>query len=199
MAEDTTVVDATTASSDDQANELTKEQMEAEINKLKSINSDVIQSRDKAKAKLREFDSAAESEKSDKLLEKEEFKKLYDDLSSKHTNLVNKLRDQDINSILRGSLKEAGVTSVETALQIIDKSDIELNDGGDKILGFQGMVDKLKTSHSILFQEAKPSPTPVVPTEEGAGNGELDITKLDMKNPKDRAKYKEYRKANGLA
>lgn len=195
------VADATTPDSDDKgavSNDLTVDQMAAEITKLKNINSDVIQSRDKAKARLRDFDTAADELANKELLEKEEFKTLYDELNSKHTSLLNTIKSKDIDNALKISLKEAGVTSVSTALKLMDKSNIELNDDGE-VIGMSAVVDSLKEDHAILFQEAKKSPDPVVPTEDGAGDGTLDLTKLDMKNPDDRKKYKAHIDIHGSA
>ena len=186
--------------------ELTVEQMAAKIaelenrnNDLASMNGDIISSRDKAKAKLKQIDAEAEANAKAGLLEKEEFKTLYEDLKSEHTGLIDQINGQKVDSALSNALKDAGITSVQTALKIMDKSNIQLNDDGT-VVGMQGIVDSLKADHAILFVSEKPSPTTVVPSEDDVLSVvDIDFNKLDMKNPKDRAKYSEYRKANGIA
>jgi hypothetical protein len=49
------------------------------------------------------------------------------------------------------------------------------------------------------FVQAAPSGSGARPSAHGKSKAELDISKLDMKNPEHRKVYAEYRKANGIA
>jgi len=198
--EETQVVDTAKGTQDtqDTQGEQTVSQMQEQIDKLKNINSEVIQSRDKAKAKLREVDSEVEKKANDDLVEKEKFKELYEKANDKLNSLTSSMFKDKVDKALQVALDGAGSTSTGTALKLIDTTDIKLNDDGT-IIGIQNIIDRIKTDHTILFQEVKPSPTPIVPTEDGAGNGELDITKLNMKDSKDRALYSKYRKTHGIS
>jgi len=200
--ENETVVETPTEEVDtsvDTKAEMSVEQMQSEIDRLKSINLDVIKSRDTAKVKLREYDDLLEQKAKADLIEKDEFKTLYEDLNSKHTNLLNDLKAKEVDMALASALQHAGVTAVPTALKIMDKDNITLNDDGT-VVGLQSIVDKLKEDHAILFVSEVSTPSPAIPSEDEVKSVvEIDFSTLDLKNPIDRAKYAEYRKTHGLA
>lgn len=166
----------------DKKAEMSVEDMLVEINKLKSINSEVIQSRDKAKLKLREFDDASDKQVSDDLIEQEKFKELYEALNIKHEELKGTIGVEKLNTELTKALDSAGVTAVNTAMKLINRTGLELVDG--KIIGIETAIDQLKADHSIVFDSQSPVPPPVVPNEGGPATGYEAELKALKGNPR---------------
>jgi len=108
------------------------------------------------------------------------------------------LKSQKIDAALTTALQEAGVTSIQTALKLMDKSNIVVNDDGT-VSGVSTAMDDLKRDHAIVLTQSAIAPDPARASEDHDDVNELDLTKLDMKNPADREKYKKYRKSHGLA
>lgn len=94
-------------------------------------------------------------------------------------------------------LKNQVVYKDDGKVEITDgKGNILTNDKGD-VMSMNDLVNGfLQTNQHFL--QASPAGTG---TKSSALNttGKVDITKLDMKNPKDREQYKNYRKQQGLA
>lgn len=170
LDKDTVVVDATNSELDNSEAELTTEQMQAEITKLKNINVEVIKSRDEAKVKLRTHDDTLAKQANDELVEKEKFKELYETLNEKHETLVGTIKLQKIDIALTAALQEAGVTSIPTAIKLMDKSGITVGEDGS-VEGVAAMIDKLKTDHEIVFAPIASAPSPVTPSEDDPAGG----------------------------
>lgn len=83
-------------------------------------------------------------------------------------------------------------------VEVVDtKGSVRYNDAGEP-LGVQDLVREFLDSNPH-FVQANPATTHTKSAVTNSGQGRLDISKLDMKNPEHRKVYAEYRKANGIA
>lgn len=83
-------------------------------------------------------------------------------------------------------------------VEVVDtKGSVRYNDAGEP-LGVQDLVREFLDSNPH-FVQANPATTHTKSAVSTSGQGRLDISKLDMKNPEHRKVYAEYRKANGIA
>lgn len=122
--------------------EMTGQSLEEQLKYLKEINVDLIKTRDAAKRKARELEKEAESSKA---------------LSA---TLKEKLVSRIVTDSLKAELTKAGALSVDTALKLVDRSKIVLNDDYDlDTKSIELLVEELKKSDSVLFK-------PVTATDE---------------------------------
>jgi hypothetical protein len=85
----------------------------------------------------------------------------------------------------------------EGEVEVVDnKGSVRYNDSGEP-LGVQDLVREFLDSNPH-FVSANPATTNTKSSVANAGQGKLDITKLDMKNPAHRDLYRQYRKDNGI-
>jgi len=85
----------------------------------------------------------------------------------------------------------------EGEVEVVDaKGSVRYNDGGEP-LGVQDLVREFLDSNPH-FVSANPATTHTKSSVANSGQGKLDITKLDMKNPAHRDLYRQYRKDNGI-
>lgn len=167
-----------------------------------------------------ELSSKAEKEKQDKLKAKGEFEQLLKAQAEKKDEQINTLMTQVKTIKIDGALldtasKYKAVNPGQVATLVKDQ--VKMNEAGDveivdpktgqvryKDDGNHMTIDDLTKE----FLTANPHFVSATPSGAGttsnigdkAGSGEqLDVSKLNMSNPEDRAKYAEYRKGNGLA
>jgi len=134
-----------------------------DVEALESKLAEAINSRDAAKAKLREHDVQLEEAKNTELKDKEKFKELYETLNTKYQKLETDMKDSLITNQLTTKLTESGMTSVNTALKLVEMDKLTLDDN-NKVIGMDAAIETLKKDHSILFSGAKGIP-PVVPSD----------------------------------
>lgn len=171
---DKEVIKNVEVSSDEHKAEFTSiEDALAEINKLRDINKDVIHSRDKAKTKLREFETAEETKMQSTLAEQGKYKELYDAEVEKSNKIVSKLKEKAVDSALEKALTNAGA-EVKTALKLVDKVSIVIDDNYEVDMeSVNAMVAKLQAEHEILFAQKDKVviPNPKRPIEDPAKGG----------------------------
>lgn len=149
--------------------ELSIDEALAEIARLKGINKEVIDARDKAKTKLRSFEEEAEARLAKDQEEQGRFKELYEAEKARNEQLNQNIRNKTVDVALTAALNEAGVVSVPTALKLVDRSQVELDDDGNVIsTTLENAVSGLKKEHEILFGK------PIVPTPKVKGVNQQD-------------------------
>lgn len=162
-----------------------------EIEKLRSIKAEVIQERDRAKAKLRTVEETEEARKATELTEQGKYKELFEEEQSKRAALELTIRDSSVVQALTKALDSAETASVDTALALIDRSLVKYDDDGN--IDAQSVVDaiaKVKEQHSVLFKQKK-GPTNKGPTSKRASEdpttgGFTEELKKLMADPKTR-------------
>lgn len=149
-------------------------------------------------------------------LKRGEFDKiLQEKLSIKDSEIAkrdNVIKEYKINTpLLEAAAKHRAINAEQ--VKALLSSNVRLNDNGEvevidssgavkyKDNGQQYSVDEL-VGEFLRNNAHFVSPTPATThTNSNIGNvksNKIDITKLDMKNPKDRELYKQYRKDNGI-
>lgn len=99
-----------------------------------------------------------------------------------------------VRSLLKGEFRLGESGEVEV---LDSEGKARFNDDG-KLLSVDDRVREFLDSNAH-FVQATPSTTNSNSNHSVNIQGELDVAKLDMKNPEDREKYKEYRKKRGIA
>lgn len=88
--------------------------------------------------------------------------------------------------------------SDDGSIEVLDDSGNVRYDENGKNLSVDNLVKEFLDSNPH-FQQPGKSTTNSNNSHNSSGTTEIDILKLDMKNPKHRAKYAEYKKKHGLA
>ena len=165
---------------------------------------------------LRKLRQVAEEQRQQEELKRGEFDKVIKELADKKDAEIRK-RDAEIQEfkvnipLVNAAAKFRAVNadqvrsllinkvrlSEEGEVQVVDdKGSVRYNDSGAKY-SVEDLVKEFLDANTHFVQpglsstNSKSSMTHKTP--------DFDVTKLNMQDPKDRAKYKEYRKANGLA
>lgn len=106
----------------------------------------------------------------------------------------NAVNAEQVKALLGSNVRLNDVGDVE----VVDtKGSVRYTDKGEP-LAVEDLVREFLDSNPH-FKMANPSTTNTRSNIQGRGAGPLDITKLNMSDPKDRALYKEYRKTQGLS
>lgn len=154
------------------------EEAMAEVERLRIVNKEVIDSRSDAKSKLKAIEEEADKVQQKELEDQGKYKDLLAVEVAKREGLETTIRNNTVDSALRAALEEAGVASSKTAMKLIARSDIVVNDG---IVDSKSVVDAiatLKTEHEILFSKVTKAPTPKKADEEEPSVGfEAEMTK----------------------
>jgi hypothetical protein len=138
-----------------------------EIERLRNINKEVIESRDIVKGKLKAIETEAETRAAALLEEQGKFKELYDAEVARRTAYESSIKEREVASTLRSELEKVNALSVDTVMKLVDKSAIEFNDDGTvKVDSLKAVIKSLKQSDPILFGGEK------APDPKRAGNGE---------------------------
>jgi hypothetical protein len=166
-----------------------------------------------------ELANKAEKEKQDKLKAKGEFEQILKDSMSKKDEQINGLLNQVKTIKVDGSLLDAAskfkavnpgqvATLVKDQVKMNEAGDVEIVDPKSGQVRYNDKGELFMVSDLVgEFLTANPHFVSATPSGSGsqskigdvAGSGEkVDINKLDMSNPNDRAKYAEYRKKAGL-
>ena len=160
----------------------------------------------------------AEKEKQDKLKAKGEFEQILKDTVSKKDEQINSLLNQvktikvdssllDTASQYKAVNPQQVSTLLKEQVRLNEAGDVEIVDPKTQQVRYNDKGEHLSVSELVNeFLTANPHFVAATPAGAGTtgkvgnvGSGEkFDITKLDMNNAEDRAKYAEYRKQNGL-
>jgi hypothetical protein len=90
-----------------------------------------------------------------------------------------------LDSALTKALEEAGVSSIKTALKLVDKETIEVSEGKVDINAMKTAINDLKEEHGVLFQKPAPdAPSTVRTTEDKPAVGYAEELKKLRENPR---------------
>lgn len=164
---------------------------------------------------LKELKQKAEQQKTEEAMKKGEFEKILQDLAQKKDAEIHKrddiIKEYKVNTPILDAAARYRAVAPEQVKSLLS-SNVRLNDLGDvEVVDSSGTVRyndagaPLSVDELVKgFLDANPhfvSPTPsTTNTKSNQGDlssGDFDVTKLDMKNPAHREKYKQA-KANGL-
>lgn len=139
-------------------------QLEQQLTHLQAVNKEAFQTRDAAKRKLKELEKA------------------HEDLVAKASKLEATLRNKVADGYLREALQAAGVTSLGTALKIVDFAQVKI-DEEYKVdqESVKALVEQLKTSDPVLFQPVKSAPaTPIVDVKRPADGEQKSLFEQEI-------------------
>lgn len=159
------------------------EELMAEVTRLKAINSDVIGSRDDAKAKLRKIEDDKAKADAKALEEQGKFKELYEKEVEARKTLETLLQTKSADAALTLELQKAGALSVETALPLVDKSKLQFNDGVVTPESIADAITEVKDKHKIVFGDKPQAPNAKRPGEGANSGGYLDELKKLQSDP----------------
>lgn len=165
---------------------LTVEELAKEVERLKAINKEVIESRDKVKTKLRTFEEQAEKAKEETLKQQGEFQSLYEKEKEARAALETKMRVTTVNSALKTALEQANVVAVDTALALVNRDEVKVNEEGQVVPeSLAEAIAKVKEQHPVLFTGVvRQGPNPARAGETPPTGGYLEELKKIQSNPK---------------
>lgn len=165
---------------------------------------------------LRALKTQAEAKKLEDAKKRGEFEKVLQDLAAKKDEEIRRrdevIKEYKVNSPLLSAAAKYKAVAPEQVKALLS-SNVRLNDQGEvEVVGADGTVRYSDNGTAVgvedlvrefldtnpHFVQASPSTTNAKTSISAAVPGKLDISKLDMTKPEDRALYKEYKKANGL-
>jgi hypothetical protein len=165
---------------------------------------------------LRSIKQEAEQRKQQEQIKRGEFEKTLQELASKKDAEIAKrdsiIKEYKVNTPLLSAAAKHKAVNAEQVKSLLINS-VKLTDEGDvAVLDDKGNIRYTDsgTAYQVedLVQEflnKNPhfvQPTPATTNSRSNLNAEIskiDVTKLDMKNPQDRERYKQYRKDHGIA
>ncbi len=224
MSDNTLGTDETSTESTETTQETTKTYTQEEMdNHMSGLKKSMIKKFEKKYEglgdidDLRELKSNAEQQKIDEQTSRGEFEQVLSDLAAKKDSEISKrddiIRDYKINTPLLSAAADLNAVNVNQVKQLLSNQ-LRLNNDGDvevldstgqvryndsgKAFGVTELVGEFLKSNPH-FRAANPATTSTKTNIVTKGNKELDVSKLDMNKPEDRALYKEYRKTQGLS
>jgi hypothetical protein len=165
---------------------------------------------------LRQLKTEAEQRRQEEQLKRGEFEKTLQELAAKKDAEISKrdtvIKEYKVNTPLLSAAAKYNAVNAEQVksllstnvrlsgdgeVEVVDgKGSVRYNDRGEPI-GVDDLVKEFLDTNPH-FKLANPSTTNTRNSIANRGAKELDITKLDMSNPEDRTKYKEWKKSQGL-
>ena len=165
---------------------------------------------------LRQLKTEAEQRRQEEQLKRGEFEKTLQELAAKKDAEISKrdtvIKEYKVNTPLLAAAARYNAVNAEQVksllstnvrlsgdgdVEVVDgKGSVRYNDRGEPI-GVDDLVKEFLDTNPH-FKLANPSTTNTRTSIANRGAKELDITKLDMGNPEDRTKYKEWKKSQGL-
>lgn len=165
---------------------------------------------------LRALKQEAEKRNQEQQIKRGEFEKTLSELAAKKDQEIQKrdtvIKEYKVNSPLLSAAAKYRAVNAEQVKALL-ANNVRLNDGGDvevvgqdgavryndagAPLGVEDLVREFLDSNPH-FVSASPTTTNTKSNIAPGRADKLDITKLDMNKVEDRARYKEYRKAQGL-
>ena len=222
MSENTTVNVETDATETSQA-QAEKTYTQAEFDKhMAGLKASISKKYEKTFAELgdieelRALKQQAESKRVEESMKKGEFEKVLQELAAKKDAEITR-RDQMISEFkiempLLTAASQYKAVAPEQVKALL-KNQIRLSNGEVEVVDAGGQVrySDNGTAMSVAdlvqeflnknphFVQASPSTTNTKSSVNAGKSNDIDISKLDMKNPEHRKLYAEYRKAKGLA
>lgn len=166
---------------------------------------------------LREIVNQHRKRETDAAVRKGEFERVIQEVSSKKDSEIQRLRSQveaykletpimDAAARMRAVNPDQVRSLIRNRVRLNSDGDVEvLNTDGDVWYNDQGRprgVDDLVQEflqQNPHFLQPTPSTTATKSSVVPGSTGKIDVNRLNMNNPDDRALYREYRKANGIA
>jgi len=165
---------------------------------------------------LREVLKQHQQRQQEQQLKRGEFEKTLQDIVSKKDAEITKrdaiIKDYKINTPLVSAAARYNAVNAEQVRTLLS-TNVRLNDDGEvEVVDSKGSVRYTDKGTPLAvddlvrefldsnphFKTATPATTMTKSNIRGNGSGALDITKLNMNDPQDRARYREYRKAQGF-
>lgn len=181
---------------------LSLEEALAQIEHLRGINKEVIESRDKVKSKLKSYEDEAQQQQAQLLEEQGKYKELYEAQQEKARELELKLRTAALDREIDQSLSEIGLApeALKTAKSLVDRSSIKFdNDNIDKS-SVADAIEQLKKEHAVLFNIKRQTPDvkrPNVDTDQSTYEVELQRIRANPKSPTARKELEQLRAKYG--
>lgn len=163
---------------------------------------------------LREIVKSYRQQQQDLEVKKGNFEKVLQDLASKKDDEIRKrdkiieefrvnspildaaaryrsVNPEQVKQLVRGHVRLNGEGEVE----VLDKNGQVRYDDSGRALSVDALVQEFLQANPHFVQ---PTPTTsATKSNTGKGIDAMDVTKLDMRNPEDRARYREFRKIAG--
>lgn len=165
---------------------------------------------------LRSIKTEWEKKQQEQAIKRGEFEKTLQELAAKKDAEIQKrdsvIKEYKVNSPLLSAAAKYRAVAPEQVKSLLS-SNVRLNSEGEvEVVGSDGTVRYNDQGAPLAvedlvrefldsnphFVSAGASTTNAKSSISNVGAGKLDISKLDMTKPEDRAVYKEYKKANGL-
>lgn len=170
---------------------LNSKSLEDQLKALQEINAEAIKTRDSAKRKLRELESTNAK------------------TIAEAANYKDRLINKSVTESLRNALADAGALSIDTALKLIDKKAIKLNEEFEADQeSIKLIVEGLTQSDSILFKakeelkddkkEDKPLPSNPI-KRPGSKTTQEDSFSIALKAAKSRVEIEALLRAHNKA
>ena len=157
----------------------------AEVERLKNINKEVIESRDKSKAKLRAIEEEKEKADAAEKAEQGKFQELYEAEQQKRLELESKVKNQAVDVAVRSALGEANAASVDTAFALINRDLVKVSEDG--VVSPESVAEAVaavKEQHDVLFTGPKKGPSVARAGEQKPSGGYQDELKKLQADPK---------------
>jgi len=166
---------------------------------------------------LRQLKAESEKRRQDNQLKRGEFEKTLQEIVAKKDSEIAKrdamIKEYKVDMPLTSAAARYRAINAEQVKSLL-KNNLRLNDEGDvEVIDTQGSVRYQDNGNPYgvdelvrEFLDSNPhfvSPTPATTNSRSSLSAQaknildLDVSKLNMSNPEDRARYKEYRKAKG--
>jgi hypothetical protein len=165
---------------------------------------------------LRSIKTEYEKRQQEQQIKRGEFEKTLQELAAKKDAEIQKrdsvIKEYKVNTPLLSAAAQYRAVNAEQVKSLL-VNNVRLNQDGEvEVIGQDGTVryndagaplgvnDLVREflDSNPHFVQSSPSTTNSKSSVTNSGPGKLDISKLDMTKPEDRALYKEYKKANGL-
>ncbi len=178
--------------------QVTLESLSEQVNKVISINKELIASRDAAKTKLREAEEASQLQ-----AKTEQRQGVEGELDALEQKLGKRLNDVLVSNALEKELLSAGARNVEMTKKLLDKQNIKVVNGKADSEMITQSINSLKETASYLFsdkedetsQESKPAAMSVA----RAGEPEnVDIVNKEIAEATTTADLKAVLKKHGM-
>ncbi|CAB5223681.1 hypothetical protein UFOVP389_2 [uncultured Caudovirales phage] len=226
MSENTLVKDATDAASEQTENQAqatktyTQDEVDGMLARMKgSLSKKLLKPYEDLgdPDELRSIKTEWEKKQQEQQIKRGEFEKTLSELAAKKDAEIQKrdsvIKEYKVNTPLLSAAAQYRAVNAEQVKALLSQN-VRLNQEGEvEVVGADGSVryndagaplgvnDLVREflDSNPHFVQSSPSTTNAKSSVTNSGQGKMDITKLDMKNPEHRKLYAEYRKENGLA
>ena len=166
---------------------------------------------------LRQLREEAQKKQQAEAIKRGEFEKTLSELAAKKDAEIQKrdsvIKEYKVNTPLLSAAAQYRAVNAEQVKALLSNN-VRLNQEGDvEVIGNDGSVRYTDAGTPLgvddlvrefldsnpHFVQSTPATTNAKSSVSNSGQGTMDITKLDMKNPEHRVLYAQYRKEQGLA